>query len=350
MVKNIQLLDATLRDGGQGLEDLHKSGFSDKIFTEDTKREAVRLLGKSGIDIIEIGAMGPSVDDKSSFAIYQNVEELSAYIPQKRNPNTLYAGLYIGPDTDVRDIPDWNPSLVEGIRVILRYSELQKSLDYCAALSEKGYKVFVQPMVTMRYTDAELDRVIRAANEMKAYACYFVDSYGYMQPGDIRRLFHYYDSFLDPDIRIGFHAHNNMNQAFSNVQYFLSLESERDVIVDSCATGMGQGAGNLQTELVLPYLNRNFGKNYDYDSVLEICDILDQGMMPKNLWGYSVACLLPAVYKTSYKYGLMMRNKYHLSFREMNSLLKRMPDEYRMRFTPQNLERMVETLKQEKEQ
>lgn len=343
--KNIYLLDATLRDGGQGLEDLHKNGFSDKIFSEETKHKTIDLLGESNVDIIEIGTMGPSVDDKSKFAIYQNVEELSQYLPEKKSPNALYAGLYIGPDTDVNDIPDWNPSIVEGIRVILRYSELQKSLDYCAALSEKGYKVFVQPMLTMRYSDAELDLVIESANKMKAYACYFVDSYGYMQPDDIKRLFDYYDAGLDKNIKIGFHAHNNMNLAFSNVQFFLGIDSERKVIVDSCATGMGQGAGNLQTELILPYLNQNYGKNYDYDSVLDICDILDKEMIPNDLWGYSVARLLPAVYKTAYKYGLMMRNKYHLSFRQMNRVLKEMPAENRMRFTPMDLERILATIK-----
>lgn len=345
MGKNIYLLDATLRDGGQGLEDLHKNGFSDKIFSEEVKHSTIESLGNSNVDIIEIGTMGPSVDDKSKFAIYQNVEELSKYLPKKRNPNALYAGLYIGPDTDVNEIPDWNPLLVEGIRVILRYSELQKSLDYCAALSAKGYKVFVQPMLTMRYTDAELDMVIQAANKMKAYACYFVDSYGYMQPLDVKRLFDYYDTRLDKDIKIGFHAHNNMNLAFSNVQYFLNIDSDRDVIIDSCATGMGQGAGNLQTELIIPYLNENYGKNYDYDSVLDICDVLDQDMIPDDLWGYSVARLLPAVYKTAYKYGLMMRNKYHLSFRQMNKILREMPDANRMRFTPQDLESILENNK-----
>ena len=344
MANNILLLDATLRDGGQGLEDLNKNGFSNKFFSEQDKHSIINNLGASNVEIIEIGAMGPSDDDKSKFAIYQNVEELSKYLPKKRNPNALYAGLYIGPDTDVDDIPNWNPSLVEGIRVILRYSELKKSLDYCAALSKKGYKVFVQPMLTMRYSDEELDMVTNAANEMNAYACYFVDSYGYMQPNDVKRLFDYYDAKLNKDIRIGFHAHNNMNLAYSNVQYFLNIETERTLIVDSCATGMGQGAGNLQTELIVPYLNEMYGKNYDYDSVLDVCEILDGEMIPNDLWGYSVARLLPAVYKTAYKYGLMMRNKYHLSFRQMNKILKEMPDEKRMRFIAKDLEIIIDSL------
>ena len=344
MTKKINILDATLRDGGQGLDDLFNNGFTDKCYTPEAKHKIISLLENSNLEIIELGAMGPSDDDKSKFAIYQNVEELSEFLPAKRKEGTMYVGLYIGPDTDIDQIPEWNPSLVEGIRVILRYSELQKSLDYCAALAKKGYKVFVQPMLTMRYTDAELDLIIKSSNEMSAFACYFVDSYGYMQPNDIKRLFDYYDAKLNKDIRIGFHAHNNMNLAYSNVQYFLTIETERTLIVDSCATGMGQGAGNLQTELIVPYLNEMYGKNYDYDSVLDVCEILDGEMIPNDLWGYSVARLLPAVYKTAYKYGLMMRNKYHLSFRQMNKILREMPDENRMRFIAKDLENIIVSL------
>lgn len=345
MAKYIQLLDATLRDGGQGLEDLYKNGFSNVFFSEELKHAIISLLGKSNIDIVEVGAIGSSFDDKSKFAIYQNIEELSKYIPKDKNPNILYTGLYIGPDTDIKLIPDWNSSLVEGVRVILRYSELQKSLDYCEALSNKGYKVFVQPMLTMRYTEKELDLVIEASNKMGAYACYFVDSYGYMQPKDILRLFTYYDKRLDPSIKIGFHAHNNMNLAVSNVFSFIGIDTNREIIVDSCVTGMGQGAGNLQTEIIIPYLNENYGKEYDYNSVLDICDILDNKMIPDNLWGYSVTRLLPAIYKTAYKYALMMRNKYKLSFKEINEVLKKIPIEKRNRYTENDLENLMKQYK-----
>ena len=342
---NIKLLDATLRDGGQGLDDLFNNGFSDKYYTEDVKHRVIDLLGQSKVDIIELGAMGPSVDDKSKFAIYQNIEELSQYLPEKRDPNKLYIGLYIGPDTDVDKIPDWNPSLVKGVRVILRYSELRKSLDYCAALAKKGYNVFVQPMLTMRYSDKELDLVLGMTNDMGAYACYFVDSYGYMEPKDIQRLFSYFDKGLNKDVRIGFHAHNNMNLAYSNVISFVNTATERELLIDACATGMGQGAGNLQTELIVPYLNEHFGKKYQYEPILEICDILDTEMIPTNLWGYSVTRLLPAIYKTAYKYALVMRNKYHLSFKQMNQILRDMPNDMRNRYTKDNLEQLLATIK-----
>lgn len=128
MAKHIQLLDATLRDGGQCLEDLNKNRFSNKIFTEEGKHKIINLLEESNIEIIEIGAIDPSTEDKSKFAIYKDIQQLSSYLPQNRKSKAMYAGLYIGPDTDINLIPDWNPSLVKGVRVILRYSELQNPL------------------------------------------------------------------------------------------------------------------------------------------------------------------------------------------------------------------------------
>jgi 4-hydroxy 2-oxovalerate aldolase len=101
---------------------------------------------------------------------------------------------------------------------------------------------------------------------------------------------------------------------------------------------MGQGAGNLQTEVFIPYLNKHMGKDYKLEDVLDICEYLDREMIPINLWGYSVTRLLPAIYKTAYKYALVMRNKYHLTFREMNTIFRDMPDELRYRYTQQNLE------------
>lgn len=340
----IQLLDATLRDGGQGLEDNFRNAVSERAFGAEGIAEIVRLQTETDIDIIELGAMGPSEDDRSRFSIYQGVEELSRIQPRERNRKQLYVGLYIGPDTPVADIPDWNPDLVDGVRVILRYSELKKSIGYCAALAAKGYKMFVQPMLTMRYTKQELDYVIDASNEMGAYALYFVDSYGYMDTGDVKRLFGYYDARLDDGIRIGFHAHNNMNSAYANACCFADIETGRARIVDACATGMGQGAGNLQTELFVPFLNGRFGKSYRLDPVLDICDLLEKLFPEQPLWGYSPARMLPALYKTAYKYAFVMRHRYHLRYRDIRRLLEGMPDELRHRYTAENLDKVLSLL------
>ncbi|MCC8049994.1 MAG: hypothetical protein LIO99_13670 [Clostridiales bacterium] len=341
MEKTIQLLDCTLRDGGLGLEDSFKNNISDVGFSETDKMEMADCLSDAAIDIIELGSIELSDHDKTRFAIYQDVESISRKIPSKHSKNSLFVGLYRGPDTPIEDIPEHNSDLVDGLRVIIRYSELKKSIEFCAALAQKGYKVFVQPMLTMRYTKEEISYLIDAANDMGAYALYFVDSYGYMDEEDVRHFFTVYDAGLGKDIRIGFHAHNNMNLAYANVKSFINEKKDRKIVIDSCITGMGQGAGNLQTELIVPYLNQKWGKTYHYDAVLAACEVLDH-YQSSNLWGYSVTRLLPAIYKTAYKYAISFRKQYRLSYVEIRKILESIPEEFRHRYTPENAKKLLE--------
>ena len=52
MKKNIYLLDATLRDGGQGLEDLHKNGFFFLFFSEEVKHSSIVSFGNLYVDFV----------------------------------------------------------------------------------------------------------------------------------------------------------------------------------------------------------------------------------------------------------------------------------------------------------
>ena len=112
MTNNVSILDATLRDGGQGLEDLNKNGFSRLCFDESDKSAIISHLSQSGVEMIELGAIGPSKDNKNPFAIYQTIEELSQYLPPTRTDRIMYLGLYIGPDTDINLIPQHDESQV----------------------------------------------------------------------------------------------------------------------------------------------------------------------------------------------------------------------------------------------
>lgn len=341
MEKRIQILDSTLRDGGLGFEDGILNGISDKSFSVNNLKDITDCLCASKVDIIELGSIESSKEDKRRFAIYQNIESISKMIPKKRPSGQMFAALYRGPDTPLKDIPAWNSSYCEAVRIIIRYSELQKSLDFCKGLSQKGYKVFVQPGVTARYSENEMKQLINSANDMDAYALYFVDSYGYMQRHEVNRFFKRYDAELKPSIKIGFHAHNNMSLAFSNALEVISQKSDRNIIIDSCIMGLGQGAGNLQTELIIGQLNLNQKSDYQYDSILQACEIVE-GFWGFDICGYSVARLLPALYRTAYKYSVIMRKKYGLSFVEINNILRHMPEDMRQRYTRENLVKLLE--------
>lgn len=339
--RKIKILDCTLRDGGLGFEDAAKNRLSSMTFSRETIESMSGLLRDSKVDIVELGSVEISNEDKRGYAIYQSIEDISTAMPEKRNESQMFAALYRGPDTPIGDIPQRNQKMCEAVRVIIRYSELQKSLDFCAALAKKGYKVFVQPMLTMRYTPDEVQHMIRSANDMGAYALYFVDSYGYMQAADVERLFKTYDAGLDHSIKIGFHAHNNMNLAFSNALTVLSQRTDRDVIVDSCVLGIGQGAGNLQTEIITDHMNKNYGTNYNYEAILNACEIIER-YWTRNTWGYSLTHLLPAIHKVAYKYSVDLRYHYGLSAVQIDRIFRGIPEELRHRYTPENAVKLLD--------
>ena len=113
MMRNVQLLDCTLRDGGQGLEAAFFSGMSEHAFEEKSKKIIIDSLSTSKIEIVELGCIGVHKEDRSRFANYHGVEEVSRYIPKNRNPKQMYTALYIGPDTPESLIPEWYPNCVD---------------------------------------------------------------------------------------------------------------------------------------------------------------------------------------------------------------------------------------------
>ena len=87
MQKQVQLLDCTLRDGGQGLEDLNKNGINTDGFMEKDRTEIAQHLANAKIDIIELGCMDETSKDTLKYAIYQNIQDLSKNKPKKQEEN-----------------------------------------------------------------------------------------------------------------------------------------------------------------------------------------------------------------------------------------------------------------------
>ncbi len=343
-MNNIRILDCTLRDGGQGLEDAAKNNLPHIYYEEEEICKIIDLYKNSNIEIIELGCLDPD-EAKECYCMYGSIEAISKRIPKDRKENQMYVALFKGPDFDLKDIPERKEEYVDGVRVIIRYSELQKSLDFCMGLSKKGYKVFVQPMLTMRYTNEELQHVLLCANKMNAYAVYFVDSYGYMTPSDVKRFYSMYDNCLNESIYIGFHAHNNMDMAVANAIAFIEEKKRnRNIIIDSTSLGIGQGAGNLQTEIITHYLNNNYAKTYNMEAIIGVCSLIEKHNV-NALWGYSLNKYIPAKNKVAYKYAVALKNRYHLSNEEIDRILKSVPEELRHRYTIDNTKKLINLIR-----
>lgn len=96
-----------------------------------------------------------------------------------------------------------------------------------------------------------------------------VDTYGLLHPDDMLHYYEILDKYVDSDVQIGFHAHNNFQLAYANALAFLEKETNREIVVDGTLYGMGKSAGNAPLELLAMRLNDKYSSRYKINPMLE---------------------------------------------------------------------------------
>ena len=148
---NIRLLDCTLRDGGY---------CNNWTFGQNNIHKIVNGLLEANLDIIEVGYISQKKEFNIDRTQYISFEQVSQFIPENRE-GRIFVGMINYGEFNIDDIPVYDGSSVEGIRVTFHKKERVEALEFCAKLKEKGYKVFIQGMVSLSYTDEEFLDLIK---------------------------------------------------------------------------------------------------------------------------------------------------------------------------------------------
>lgn len=321
-MNTIHILDCTLRDGGY---------CNEWRFGLDNIKRIISGLVEANVEIIECGFLTNKYEYKSNTTLFNSVEEIASVIPENRQGKIFVAMVNYG-EYDVDRLPARNSSSIDGLRVAFHKKNRHAALEFCKRVREKGYLVFVQAMVSLSYTDDEFLDTIRCVNDINPYSFYIVDSFGMMKEKDLTRLFYMIEHNLNPDIWIGFHSHNNMQLAYSNAQKLTMVQTNRNLIVDSSIYGMGRGAGNLNTELFVEYLNENYGKDYRLKPILTIIDEIINAFYQQNYWGYSLPNYISASHNAHPNYASYLNDKNTLTYEDMNNIFDMMDDEKRVSY------------------
>lgn len=331
MAKTVNLLDCTLRDGGYIID----WEFGHSVITSTYKR-----LDAAGVDYIEIGFL----DDRREVDFNRTIQ------PDTKCFDQLFEGIekkhaipLVMIDYGTCDIDNISPSeesFIDGIRVIFKKDKINNALPFCQKIKEKGYKLFIQAISITSYSDMEMLTYVKRINEIKPYAFSIVDTYGLLDSRKLTNYFNLIDNNLEPEILIGYHAHNNYQLAFSNSIKFLALEAKRDLIVDATVYGMGKSAGNCAIELISTHLNKRYEKDYDINQFMEILDTDLMSIYQQHYWGYRYDYYISAMQKCHPDYVKSLMNKKMLSVSDVNEILSQIPQEKKLLFDKEYIEKL----------
>ena len=287
----VKILDCTTRDGGY---------LNDWRFEKKFVREVYRALSKAGVDYYEIGYRGSAkYFDPKKFGSWRFSRESDI----KEAINGINGpAIAIMADYGKIDLEDFLPkkeSLVSMVRLASHKNTIKDALTMLARIKKLGYQTSLQAMGYSGYSQAERKELCQMISGCSLDYAYVADTYGSLFPHEMKGL-------LEPllklkgDIKIGFHPHNSLQMAFAN-----SLEAIRCGvdIIDSSIFGMGRGAGNLPTEIILAYLHDKMPDKFNVIPVLNCIDEYFISLQKKIGWGYKLAYMLSGLFQCHPSYS-----------------------------------------------
>lgn len=279
---DIKIVDCTIRDGGL---------VNNFEFTDDFVKELYQTNIQCGIDYMEFGyKASKKIFDVDKFGKWKfcNDDDIRAIVGDNDTGLKISIMADVGRTDFKNDITDRINSPVDMVRVATYINTIPAALEMVEHCHKKGYETTINIMAVSKANDPDLDDALELIGKSCVDTVYLVDSYGSLYPEQMRRLAGKYLEVADKyNKKIGIHAHNNQQLAFANTIETLTMGVS---YLDSTVSGMGRGAGNCPTELLLGFLKN---PKYDIAPVLKFIEtqikkLKDDGV----IWGYDIPYLL----------------------------------------------------------
>jgi len=287
-MKEIRIVDATLRDGGL---------VNDFYFEDDLVKALYATNQLTGVDYMEFGykaskkLFDPAKNGKWKYCDDEEIRRIIGDddLGAKRLKIAVMAD--VGRCDYQEDVHPKAESPIDMIRVATYLDTIPGAVDMIEDAAKKGYEVSCNVMAISKSDDYDLRGALETIAKTPASVLYVVDSYGALYPEHAKRLV---DTYLEVAAKygkqVGMHAHNNMQLAFSNTILAHGLGA---TWLDGTYDAMGRGAGNCAMELLLGYLEKNGFDKYHLAPALPFLDKHMEGLKKKGIvWGYDTQYLL----------------------------------------------------------
>lgn len=327
-MNHVKLLDCTLRDGAY---------LVDKKFGNTTIRGIINGLVKAKINYIEIGFLQDEGFEEGK-TVFKNSVDARKFVPKEKGESE-FAVLADYSRYSVSNLDTRREDSFDAVRECFFKDERLEALQACRIIKEKGYKLFVQPVDILGYSDMELLEFINLVNEVEPYCLSIVDTFGSMYQEDLHRVFELIHHNLSPQCKIGFHSHNNMQLSNALSQEFIRMTvGKREIVVDGTISGMGRGAGNTPTELVAQYMVSQLGYNYEIDEILDIIDGYMDNIRSRCHWGYTTPYFVAGCYSAHVNNIAYLSQKNSIHYKDIRYILNKIGAVARKRYDYELLE------------
>lgn len=328
--KQIELLDCTIRDGGY---------VNNWMFSKELVRESYRALSKSGVTFVELGFRGaekyfnPEIYGLWRFTPDTLIDEVTHNI---NGAKIAVMGDY--GKIDIEEFAAAKESPVDLVRIAVNKDKLNGAISLLEKIKAKGYLTSLQCMGYGTYTEQEKHELLRGLKSTSIDYVYIADSYGSIFPFQIAGLF---EPLLEVGgFRVGFHPHNNIQMAFAN-----SLEAIRTGvhIIDSSIYGMGRGAGNLQTEILLSYLLQQQDNKYNVLPILNCIERFFIDLHRETPWGYELPYMISGILNCHPNYSKEFLRRKEISMEDIWAGLECVQELRPIGFNPKIVEKIITT-------
>lgn len=317
-----KLLDCTLRDGAY---------LVDKHFGDTVISGIISGLMAARMDYIEIGFLQDDGFGEGK-TVFKNAADAKRFIPEDKQ-GCEFAVLADYSRYSVQNLDPCTGESIDIVRECFFKHERFDAIRACHVIKEKGYKVFVQPVDILGYTDVELIELIELVNQLEPYCFSIVDTFGSMYEEDLQHVYSIINHNLVQGCKIGFHSHNNMQMSSALSQSFLRMShGKREVVVDGTISGMGRGAGNTPTELIAEYMVSRLGYHYDMDALLDIIDSYMDNIRSRCSWGYTTPYFIAGCYSAHVNNVTYLTGKNSIRSKDIRYILNKIGSSARKRY------------------
>lgn len=273
----LKIVDCTVRDGG--LVNAHH-------FEDDFVKQTYDACVAAGIDYMELGYKGSKkVYSPSEHGPWKHCDEED--MRRIVGENDTKMKLCVMADAERtnyhEDILPREQSVLDCIRVATYIHQLPTAMDMVKDAKDKGYEVSLNLMAVSTVPDYELNKGIEVIADCDADFFYIVDSYGSLYYEQIEDLMTRYKT---TGKMLGIHGHNNQQLAYSNTIYAAIRGAK---MLDTTMMGMGRGAGNCPTELLVGFLKN---PKFNMRPILEFVEKFMLPLRAKMDWGYSIPYMI----------------------------------------------------------